>query len=342
MPAMNKPITTKQPSIAVYGIYRNEQKSIERFLDSVQPADEIVLCDTGSDDNTNQIISQYKECHPQVNLQIYSICVSPWRFDDARNTALSLVSPTIDLCLALDIDECLMNGWKTHLLSYWEPGYTKYYHKFKTIWSTGNLAEHWHERIHARAGYTWKLPIWEILEYNGPEKIKWLPDFWVYHRPVADKPRVNYLPLLEQAVKERPAVWKSWCFLANEYLTAGRYEEARKAVDKALDLETSDKGYLYKMKYLIYKAQNQVNLALINLNNMILHLSDRREAYFEKAVYLHQLGRHHEAFISLQEGKKITARIIDYHYNPAAWDNEFEHWEDQLGKLAGKEGVNIE
>ncbi len=55
------------PSIAVYGIYKNEQKFIKRFLDSVQTADEIVLCDTGSDDSTNQIIDEYRKTYPHIN-----------------------------------------------------------------------------------------------------------------------------------------------------------------------------------------------------------------------------------------------------------------------------------
>ncbi|HML88123.1 MAG TPA: glycosyltransferase [Methylomusa anaerophila] len=332
---------TNGPTIAVYGIYKNEEKFMERFLHSVQTADEIVLCDTGSNDNTNQIIKQFKACCPHVNIKVYSICVSPWRFDDARNTSLSLVSPDIDICISLDIDEYLMDGWKEHLRDHWEPGYTRYYHKFRTIWPAGNVSEHWHERIHIRAGYTWKLPVHEILEYKGEEKIKRLEDFWVYQKPDYKKSRSSYLLLLEQSVKERKDVWKSWSFLASEYLMAGRFEEALRAVDNALQLNNSDKSYLHKVKYFVYRAQNQMDLAILSLNNAIFYMPHRREPYFEKAMYFHQLGRNAEAYFILKGSEKITNKAIDYHYNPAAWDTEFERWKSQLLELAKEEGINF-
>ncbi|PKM76813.1 MAG: hypothetical protein CVU90_10325 [Firmicutes bacterium HGW-Firmicutes-15] len=332
----------KLPIIAVYGIYKNEQQFIQRFLDSVQDADEIILCDTGSEDNTNEIINQYKMNYPHINLKVYSICVSPWRFDDARNTCLSLVNPNIDICISLDMDEYLIKGWKQHLIDHWEPEYTRYYHKFKTFWADESESEHWHERIHARTGYTWKLPVHEILEYSGEEKVKWLPDFWVYHEPDQNKVRSTYLPLLELSVRERQDIWKSWSFLASEYSAMERFEEALNALDKALSLHDSDKSYLNKMKYYVYKASNQVNLALLSLDNAILLMPDRREPYFEKARYLYELGRNVEAYFYFKQSEKVVDKIIDYHYEPAAWNTEFEDWGWQLLELAKKEGSNVE
>ncbi|MGB4438726.1 MAG: glycosyltransferase [Sedimentibacter sp.] len=154
-----EPIEANNPLIAVYGIYKNEQNFIERFLESVKTADEIVLCDTGATDETNNIIKRFIENNPNSKLKIVPIYVSPWRFDDARNTSLSLVSPEIDICISLDIDELLMENWKEHLINQWEDGVTRYYHKFKTYWADGGISEHWHERIHIRNGYTWKLPV---------------------------------------------------------------------------------------------------------------------------------------------------------------------------------------
>lgn len=341
MPSSSNMLKANRLSIAVYAIYKNEQNHIKRFLDSVQSADEIVLCDTGSNDKTNAIIQQYKKSNSSVNVRIYSICVSPWRFDDARNTSLALVGPDIDLCLAMDIDEYLLDGWKQHLIEQWEPACTRYNHKFKTIWPGENVSEHWHERIHIRSGYTWKLPVHEILEYNGQETRKWLPDFWIYHQPDLDKTRSNYLPLLEQSVKERKNVWKSWCFLAHEYLSAQRYGEALQALDNALDLPDSDKYYIFRIKYLIYKATDQVEFALLSLDQAIAHMPRRREPYFEKALYLHQLGRNVEAYCYMKQSEKIMDKIIDYNYNPAAWDIEFKNWRSDFLSIIQKEGIDF-
>jgi len=339
---MDHLVRTKLPRIAVYAIYKDEEQFVQRFLESVQDADEIILCDTGSEDDTNEIIKQYNNTYPHINLKTYSICVSPWRFDDARNTCLSLVNPDIDICISLDVDEYLMDGWKQHLIDNWESECTRYYHKFKTIWAEDNVSEHWHERIHARTGYTWKLPVHEILEYTGEEKVKWLPEFWILHEPDQNKIRSSYLPLLEQSVQERKDIWKSWAFLAIEYLAVERYDDAMNALDKALGLQDSDKSYLYNMKHLVYKANNQVDLALISLDNAILQMPDRREPYFIKAQYLHELGRNMEAYFYFKQGQKITNKTIDYHYEPAAWDTEFEYWGIELLELAKKEGSKVE
>lgn len=331
-----------KPTIAVYGIYKDEEKSMARFLNSVQPADEIILCDIGSDDHTNQIINQFKASHPQINIQVYSICVSPWRFDDARNTALSLINPGIDICISLNIDEYFMDGWKEQLMEQWEIGYTRYAHMLKIISPEGNSSECWRERIHSRSGYTWKLPVHEILAYKDEEKIKNLPDLYLYKKPDHDQPRFNYLPLLEQSVKEKPDYWPSWSFLADEYLLAGRPDDALQAIDQALNLDNNDKAYLYKKKFLVYQAQNQVDSALLNLNNAIYHLPCRRELYFDKAVYLHQLGRHMEAYFTLKESEKFTEKIFDRHYSPNAWNTEFSRWKSQFLEHVKKEGINFE
>lgn len=208
MPCGSNNLNKKQPSVAVYGIFKNEQKFIERFLVSVQDADEIILCDTGSEDETTRTINRFQQ-YTDLNLKVYSICVSPWRFDDARNTSLALVNPNIDICISMDIDEYLMPGWKGYLINSWESDCTRYYHKFKTVWPGKSVSEHWHERIHCRNGYRWQLPVHEILEYSGQEKIKLLPGFCIYQEPDNNKERSNYLPLLEQSVQERSDVWKS-------------------------------------------------------------------------------------------------------------------------------------
>jgi glycosyltransferase involved in cell wall biosynthesis len=329
------------PLIAVYGIYKNEQIFIERFLHSIKDADEIVLCDTGSTDLTSPLIEQFMQSYPEVNIKVYRICVSPWRFDDARNAALSFVSPEASICVSLDLDEYLMDGWKEYLLQHSEEGYTRYHHMFSTFWSDGGITKHRHERIHSRNGYTWKLPVHEILEYEGEEKVKFLPDFWMYQKPDSNKPRSSYLPLLEQSVKERKDVWKTWSFLSGEYVSAGRYDEALQAIDSALELPQSDKCFLYKRKYFIYKTLQQTDMALLGLNNSIDWAPNRREPYFEKAMYLHQLGRNKEALLTMSMAESVTAKYLDYHYNSSAWDESFEQWKSIILELAQKEGTQL-
>ena len=80
--------------IAVYAIAKNEEKFAERWANSMSEADEIVVLDTGSDDRTTDILSSYPK------IRVYREIIEPWRFDTARNRALSLVSNDADICIS--------------------------------------------------------------------------------------------------------------------------------------------------------------------------------------------------------------------------------------------------
>ena len=68
--------------IAVYAISKNESAFVKKFCDSAKDADVILIADTGSTDDTVAIA---KECGATV----YDICISPWRFDKARDASLA-------------------------------------------------------------------------------------------------------------------------------------------------------------------------------------------------------------------------------------------------------------
>jgi glycosyltransferase involved in cell wall biosynthesis len=326
-----------RPRYAVYGIYKNEEQFIGRFLNSVKDADEIVLCDTGTTDKTNEIIDDFKQNHPEVKLKTYTITVSPWRFDDAHNAALAFVAADIDICINMDMDETLMEGWRDVLDARWDIRYTRYYHKFQTDWGNGAVSRHNHDRPHARRGYVWRLPVHEILEYSGEERTCWNDDFWIYHTPDTGKSRGSYLPLLEISVRERPDVWKTWGFLAGEYLRAGRYDDALAAADKAMALPPSDKGYLNNLKFSIYSEMKNAELALLHIDSTIALMPDRREPYVEKAQYLSTLGRNCEAYFALRQAARQTTEITDYHHNASCWGESFDALIAKLRELARTE-----
>ena len=330
-------VVANRPRYAVYGIYKNEEKCIERLLTSVRDADEIVLCDTGTTDGTNEIIADFLQRNPGVNLKTYAISVQPWRFDDAYNAALSLVGGDIDLCINMGMDETLMENWRGVLDATWDIRYTRYYHKFQTDWGNGAISRHNHDRPHVRRGYVWRLPVHEILEYDGTERICWNNDFWIYHTPDTKKARGSYLPLLEISAKERPDVWKTWGFLAGEYMAKGRYDDALAAIDSAMALPPSDKGHLYKLKFFIHRALRKPEMALLNIDTAIAQMPERREPYVEKARYLSSLGRNGEAYFAMKQATKRTAEIVDYHHNAGCWGERFDTLMAQIRELAARE-----
>ena len=66
--------------ICVYAICKNESKFVGRWLDSMSEADYIVVLDTGSDDDTYEML----KADPRVT-RVERASISPWRFDVARN-----------------------------------------------------------------------------------------------------------------------------------------------------------------------------------------------------------------------------------------------------------------
>ena len=110
-----------RPKYGVYAFFINHESLILNFLNSIKDADEIILCNAGSIDNTARMIETFISENPKVNIKVYPVYISPWRYDDIRNIGLSLVSRSIDLCICMNIEENLVSEWKTILDSYYEP-----------------------------------------------------------------------------------------------------------------------------------------------------------------------------------------------------------------------------
>jgi len=93
------PLPSKKPSISVCLIAKNEEKFLDRCLQSVKPiADEIIFVDTGSTDRTLEIARKYTE----------KIWIHPWNdnFSEARNHYLKYA--TGDWIFQIDADEELV------------------------------------------------------------------------------------------------------------------------------------------------------------------------------------------------------------------------------------------
>lgn len=149
--------------IVVYAICKNEAQFVSRWIKSMSEADQIVVLDTGSTDDT---VQRLRALGAQVTVE--TIC--PWRFDVARNRSLELVDPDADICVCTDLDEVFHPGWRKALESAWIPGTTQATYRY--TWSFrpdgGEGVVFWYEKIHARHGYRWIHPVHEVLEWMGP------------------------------------------------------------------------------------------------------------------------------------------------------------------------------
>ena len=74
----------KPLKIVVYAICKDEEQFVDRWMDSMSEADQVVVLDTGSTDGT---VEKLRARGAEVTVET----VVPWRFDVARNRSLDLV-----------------------------------------------------------------------------------------------------------------------------------------------------------------------------------------------------------------------------------------------------------
>lgn len=227
--------------ICVYAIALNEAKFAARFAETSRAADLVLVADTGSSDGTVDILRDH-------GVTVHSIAIRPWRFDDARNAALALVPDDIDICVSLDLDEVLSDGWRDVLEAKWTPPANRLlYTLIYAHNADGSPSEQFiGHRIHARHGYRWRYPCHEELYADRIEEHAVLaPELRIEHFPDPDKSRGQYLPLLEQAVRETPNNRRMSHCLGRELLGRQRHAEAIVELERCLILSGDERDGLH-------------------------------------------------------------------------------------------------
>lgn len=222
--------------VCVYAICKNEEKFVDRWMDSMKEADLVVVTDTGSEDNT---VKNLKE----RGADVYVDLIDPWRFDTARNVSLSHVPNDVDICVCTDLDEAFLPGWRSLLENAWQPDTKKgrYMYNWSLKADGTPDVQIYYSKIHARGDYKWSYPVHEWLTYTGtdPEKTVFIEGMVLNHYPDPGKSRGSYLPLLEMAVKEDPLGDRVAYYLGREYMYRGEWEKCIETLQKHLDLPTA-------------------------------------------------------------------------------------------------------
>jgi hypothetical protein len=215
--------------IAVYAIALNEAKHVERWLRSSDKADCRVFCDTGSTDGGDMTAYKWE---PHVITS--DISIRPWRFDDARNAALALVPADVDVCIALDLDEVLLPGWREAVEQSWTPDTTRLFYPFDL--GDGAMTGH---RIHARHSYRWAFPIHEALvpKHGVTENIQTCDQILIAHKPSPATHRAYYLAMLASAVKEYPNSSRMAFYYGRELLEHRRFREALEQFNRYFEID---------------------------------------------------------------------------------------------------------
>jgi len=213
--------------ICIYAISKNEEKFVRRFMKSCLDADEVIVCDTGSTDKTVQLLRQ-------SGAEVFNISVKPWRFDVARNTALSLIPSDVDVCISLDLDEELQPGWREVIEREWKNHTTRMRYRFD--WSNNLIF--YGDKIHSRTGYSWRSMCHEALYPDSRITEYWAEtdQLLIVHKPDPTKSRGQYLDLLAADTKLDPYNPRNAFYYARELSFYQHWQAAFDECERYLNL----------------------------------------------------------------------------------------------------------
>ena len=296
--------------IAVYTIAKNEEQFVKRWADSCKEADYRLILDTGSTDETITIAWD-------IGVTTHHKEFTPWRFDHARNHALSLLPEDIDICIALDMDEVLQPGWRQALEAIPE-GTTRPRYKYVWSWNpdgTEGLV-YGGDKIHARHGYRWKHPVHEVLHPIGEETQHWTNGLEIHHHPDHTKSRGQYFDLLKLAVEEEPNNDRNQFYLAREYFFHGKHELAQYHFTQHLRLSQWHPERAASHRYI---AKMRPTAAEHHLFKAVAETPNRREPWVDLAKVYYERQDWQRCLLAVETALLIQEKPLDYLCEAEAW-----------------------
>lgn len=296
--------------IAVYTIAKNEEQFVQRWADSCTEADYRFILDTGSTDKTSVMAGVFGIPH---ETKVFN----PWRFDHARNYALTQLPNDIDICISLDMDEVLQPGWRKALEAM-PAGTTRPRYKYVWSWkqdgSEGLI--YGGDKIHARHGYYWAHPVHEVLKPVRAEHQEWIDGLEIHHHPDPEKSRAQYLPLLELAVAEEPFDDRNRFYLAREYFFSGEYGLAHQHFVRHIELSKWMPEVAASCRYLAKIDTEKAEQWLVRACSMD---PGRRESWVALANYYHDQRMWQSCRNACFNALAVENKPLDYLCEDWAW-----------------------
>lgn len=207
--------------ISVSMIVKNESSCIANALNSVPDADEIIVCDTGSTDDTVEIARNY-------GAKVFTDYQWNDNFAEARNHSLDKC--TGDWVLIIDADERLESGGIgkiRELLSSGINGHNTVY--FQTISEGGKSIHNSIRLFKNHSGISWKGAAHNYLtEVRG-----YFSDIKLYYG-YSDAHKLDpnrTLRILQKVVNDNPSLPRETFYLAREYWYKSNFQQAIKYLE---------------------------------------------------------------------------------------------------------------
>jgi len=305
------------PKICLNMIVKNESKIITRLLKSVLPLiDSYCICDTGSTDNTIQVIQDFFR---EKNIHSGKIIVEPFQdFGYNRTFALKqcLNMDNADYILLLDADMILemdsmlsIDDFKnnlTHDVYNVFQGSPSFIYKNTRLIKNKIGMSYWgvtHEYLNAPNGSTtFTIPKNQLFINDvgdgGSKQDKFLRD----------------IRLLEKGLEENPDNDRYTFYLANSYKNSGQMENAIKTYKKRINLGGwhDEVWYSYYSMGQCYKELGKMKEAIAAWINGYEFLPTRIENLYEIVNYYRTTGKHTLAYTYYNLAKYERNRKTDF------------------------------
>jgi len=320
--------------VVVYAISKNEEKFINRWCDSMMEADDIYVLDTGSSDNTVNLLRDRG-----VKVKVKEI--NPWRFDVARNESLKMIPEDTDICVCVDLDEIFEPGWRLEVEKAWKANTNRLRYVYNWSLNKENkpLVSFYGEKIHSRTGYKWIHPVHEVLKYEKDnENVELTDKVILNHYPDLKKSRGSYLPLLELSVSEEPNDDRNMHYLGREYMYYSRWNECIDTLIKHLNLPSATwkDERCASMRFIArsYTNLGRLDEAKIWLEKAIQEAPYLREPYVEMALLEYKCGNDLEVI-------KYCTLALTVKNNKMSYINEQFCWDSTIDDLLSVSYYNL-
>ncbi len=224
--------------VSVVMIVKNEEAVLARCLDSVKDADEIIICDTGSEDGTLDVARRYTD-------KIFTDYAWEDHFAKARNHALA--KATGDWILSIDADEYLTCPFDVVREACHQAFMAVNVRMSAEFGGAGVFS---FPRLFRRSPQVW----WEGAVHNHlsvmGEDVGAVTITFGYS-PAHASDRLRSLRILEKEVADRPDCVRERFYLGREYFYRGMHEKALPMLGR----------YVQQSRFLAEKAEAFLTMA---------------------------------------------------------------------------------
>lgn len=282
-------------------IVRNESKIITRLLESVLPIiDTYVICDTGSSDDTPNIIKTFFDAH-NISGEVIS---EPFKnFGYNRTFALKAARHKATYALLLDAD----------MIFKIEPSFDKQSltkDAYMIIQKGGGLNYHNTRLIRLDIESKCVGPTHEYYDLPAGHKNEKLDSIWIDDIGDGGSKANKFerdIKLLQQGIKEEPNNGRYYFYLANSYFNTGRHSESIPYYKKRIELGGWVEEIFYSYLNLghAYMKIGEDGNAMFAWMNGYNHHSSRSETIYEICKYYREKGKNKLAMAFCKLGMEI-------------------------------------